>query len=200
MTNAQIERRLTQLVDGLPALMVEQGYKRDTCILHTRLAVDTLRAAGLRARPLAAQVAVFNEAFAELARALGRMPAKGDDIPDEAWSVHIGYGTPVAAERPGYDGHVLAIVNERYAVDLTLDQASRPLKGIVVGPHWWEVREGFLTGEAVEIFARAGSYVRYEAMPGERGFLSAGDWRLPATRSASGTVLPSERELLGLVA
>lgn len=202
MTNRQIERLLERVTERVPRLLDEKGYKRDTCILHTRVAVDLLRHAGLRAAPLAVQVAVFNPAFARWANELGRMPTSHDDMAatDGAWAVHIGYGADPRAERPGFDGHVIATVNGRYALDLTIDQASRPQKGIVVGPHWWIMDDGFAAGGRVHAFRTAsGAYLRYEAMPEERAFLNAGDWRLPGTRFAR-ELLPSAADLSAVIA
>jgi hypothetical protein len=199
VTNESIERLLGRMCERVPELLTEKGYNRDTCILHTRLAVDALRAAGLRAAPLAVQLAVFNAAFARWTYELGRMPEANDTPPPEIWTVHVGYGTPPKAERPGYDGHVIATVNGRYALDLTADQTARPQKGIDSHPHWWIMDEGFMAGGQVHVFRTAGgAYLRYEAMPEDRGFLRASDWQLPARTRSS--LVPSTEELLALVA
>lgn len=176
-SNRQTERLLGRMVAEVPARLIELGYARDTCILHTRVAVDILRELGVTARPLAARVMVFNAKFAEETRRLGHFPLQGDDLSPEAWNVVIGYGTDPSADRPGFDGHLLAVVNERWALDLTIDQASRPKYGIELAPHFWAVDQRFLRGEAPDIFEAGGSYVRYEADPDERGFLHAGDWK-----------------------
>lgn len=198
MTNAQIERLLDRMVEVLPALMTEKGYGRDSCILHSRVAVDFLRRRGLRVRALTVSVSVFNEPWAAWLQELGRMPTNDDQPPTNIWSVHIGSGAPDEVKaRPGYDGHVIVIVNERYAVDLTIDQASRPAKGILVGPHWWVVDHSFITGASAHAFVTTThTYVRYEAMPEERGFLTVPDWTLPS----QGGSLPTDAELEAIAA
>jgi hypothetical protein len=191
MTNAQIERTLDRMVERLPPLMTEKGYARDTCILHTRVAVNMLRNAGLRAQALTVRVGVYNLAYAKWMSELGRMPRQTDDHHPGAWAVHIGFGRDPRREGPGFDGHVIAIVNERYALDLTIDQAARPEQGITTRPHWWIADRGFIAG-GVHAFRMLNTFVRYEAIPEERGFLTVADWALPPLARA---VLPSDAEL-----
>lgn len=178
MNDRQIERVLEHMVHEIPAEMTRMGFTRKTCILHTRFAVDALRSLGLRARPLAARVTVGNADWARLGKKLNRWP-EHDDWTDETWCVGIGYGPDPRDERPGYNAHVFAVVNERWGLDLTIDQASRPQYNINLSPHYWTVTPAFLRGDQPDVFvAEDGSVVVYDADPDDRGFLLVPDWRV----------------------
>lgn len=181
MTASAIARLLDRLVVEIPERVTRAGYGRDTCILHARVAVDELRGWLVPARPLAVRAIVGNAQWAADTRQLGHIPTDAREWSPGTWCVGVGYGLDPRAERAGYDGHVIVVVDERYAVDLTLDQMSRPAKGIELSPHWWELPSpAFVLGEGSAAFRLGnGSVVIYDAMPDERGFLSAPDWRCP---------------------
>jgi hypothetical protein len=88
----------------------------------------------------------------------------------------IGFGRDDRQERPGWDGHLVAILESTVLVDLTLDQASRPEKNIVLHPGWSVVPTSFLAGRDMAQCDMNGSRVSYSAMPADRSFTSAGDW------------------------
>lgn len=102
MTNRQTERLIEQLVEEVPHRMAELGYTRRSCIIHTRIACDVLRAAGVRARPLAARVFVGNAEWRASADRLGRPPSDRSEWDEGAWALGIGFGlTPGSIK--GYD-------------------------------------------------------------------------------------------------
>jgi hypothetical protein len=158
MNARQTELAVARLVRELPAELTRMGYARKTCILHTRYAVDALRILGVRARPMAARVMVGNAEWRRIAQEVGHWPQHIEWTP-ETWC--------------------LAIADERWGVDLTIDQASRPQHGINLSPHYWPVTPAFLRGEEPAQFLVNGeSHVHYDAMPADRGFLLVPDWRL----------------------
>jgi hypothetical protein len=198
MNARQTERVLRRLVDIIPEQMTEAGYGRGCCILHTRIAVDVLRELDVRARPMAMRVMAGNASWRGLCKQLGRYP-QPDEWTAETWCLGIGYGADPRAERPGYDGHVIAVVNDRWGLDLTLDQASRPQKGMRFSPHFWQVSPEFLRGEEHDALSTSeGSVVVYQALPEERGFLTAPDWTLP--RKVGSGLNPTQHVLAALTA
>jgi hypothetical protein len=189
MTNREIEQLLKRMVHEVPAQLTAMGYGRDTCILHTRVAVDTLRSFGVRARGLAAQVMIGNSVWADDCRRLNRLPASSAEWSEHSWCLGIGFGADPRKERPGYDGHVIAVVNDRYGLDLTIDQAARPQHDIDLRPHFWKLAPGFAAGDAQEAFVvTGGSVVIYRPMPEDRAFLTAPDWLMAPK---AGTVNPT---------
>jgi hypothetical protein len=185
MNARQIERVLERMVTEIPAEMTRLGYTRRTCILHTRYAVDALRLLGVRARPLSTRVMIGNAEWRRIAGELHRWP-NHDEWTPEVWCLGIGYGADPREEHPGYNAHVIAVVNERWALDLTIDQANRPKHGIELTPHYWPVTPAFLRGDEPTQFRFHGSYIHYDAMPEDRGFLLVPDWRLATGDSVAG--------------
>lgn len=178
---------MNRMCDEIPAAATRLGLSRSTCILHTKVALLRARQDGLRAEALACKVQIANRAMLKVHERLGRAPEPDEWGPD-AWSLGIGFGQPDPEERPGYDGHVVVIVAGRFLMDLTLDQASRPERGIFLRPGFFgPLSREFLRGATIVGFTMNGSEVRYEAMPGERGFLTKPDWTMvragdPTTR------------------
>lgn len=196
LNGRQTERVLARMVERVPPLLTEFGYERGSCILHTRLAVDVLRELGIRARPMAARVIVGNASWARLGRQLGRLPTSAE-WGDETWCVGIGFGEDPRRDRPGYDGHVFAVVDERWALDLTLDQTSRPAHGMRLAPHFWEASPEFLAGdEPMALRAPDESIAIYYAEPEERGYLTVPDWTMPRK---VGRAFPAREQVLAMV-
>lgn len=135
MTNESILRLLDAMSDEIPVFFEREGYRADTCILQTRVALHVLASLGVPAMAQAMKLVAMNAKYAELL-----VHTKGEPLPEEqraaakasgAWAVTVGYGAE-PGQRPGYDGHVVVIVKRRWLLDLTSGQAARPAKGIHV--------------------------------------------------------------------
>lgn len=144
-------------------------YRRDSCLASTRIGIEFLRHFGYTARPLAVRVEIAN---AEMLR------CQAEGIPDDqaleqgAWVVGID-GSDVI-EGSGWDGHLVFTV-EGYVMDLSLDQASRPAKGIELSPllaeippHWPQKPMGWMMN---------GSLVAYQEFGRTSRFRQTNDWR-----------------------
>lgn len=165
-----------RMCEELPTRTGAAGFGRGTCILHTKLAVLQAKRDGIPARPLTCQVSVVNAAMNAIAERLGRAP-EPHEWSDEAWGLGIGYGKDPGSK--GYDGHVVLVVGEMLLLDLTLDQASRPLKDIHLRPGYFgPVPERFLRGKTTVAFTMNDSLVQYTALPKDRAFRNAPDWRM----------------------
>lgn len=193
MTDERLRRLLDRACEVVPETLTEVGYKREigTCILSTRIATLVLRELGVRARPLACQLMAGNEVWARVVTDFlereGRWPTH-DEWEPGMWAVGVGYGEDPRANRPGYDGHLIAVVEERYGLDLTRDQTSRPQRGFTVEPGYFPVTPEFLRGELALPLIVDDAYLRYDAWPEERSFLNAPDWREPARQRSSRAV------------
>jgi len=157
----------------IPTMLTTAGLGRGTCILHTRIATLLARKAGVRARPLTCALTVANAEWLALAEELDRMPDVEEWRGGE-WALGIGQGK--APGQKGYDGHVVVVVEDRWVLDLTLDQANRPQHGIEVRPGYFRVERDWLRGGRRIAFRRNGAFIQYEARPEDRGFLAVPDW------------------------
>ena len=176
MRRSDIEGILDQLVALWP-LMADNYLRtknKTTCVLACRVATDVLRPMGLRAKPVTVGVRAMNDAYARAIEE-DRPPSAEEG----AWTVDIGIGPP--AEGDGLDAHVVLLVQDRYLLDLTIDQADRPQKGIHTAPYWLE-----LTGDMKADFMgrglhleREGTHLVYVRSPKLHGrVMRSPDWTL----------------------
>ncbi len=132
---------LAQLVHHAPPLLA-QDFRPDCCIAATKVAVHVLTRLGFISKPQPTQLMVYT-------RKLWRRVESGTfhrPMLDGEWSIGVGFD-PETGER-GYIGHLVAICakplrpweprdegpRRLFLVDLSLGQASRPKKGIVLPP------------------------------------------------------------------
>lgn len=169
-------RLLGELCQAVPTVLNDRQIRRDTCILHTRIALLALRELGVRCRPLATQLVVGNEPWARVAIETGHAPPQ-DQWPPGAYALGIGFSTEAGRPRneERYDGHVIALVNERWGLDLTLDQCDRPQHGIVLRPGYFEAAPLIADGRCR--FTLNDCLLEYTLLE-DRGYLTAPDWTL----------------------
>jgi hypothetical protein len=176
-------------------------YQPGSAIAAVRCALDALEVVGVAARPLRVRVVVANAAYAAaMSEASGRPPR----IPGEqerwerergALRYTIGYpitsrsrlDRPEDAPRPGvpppYDPaglHLVAVAEEAYLLDPSLDQASRPDRGFVLDPLVAPVDGLFLLGAEPAAFVLAGgALANYQAVVGaadNRSYVHSPNW------------------------
>lgn len=182
------ERFAATLADVLPEMFAAIDLRPDSCILATRIGTLVARELGVQAGALPVRVAAMNASYAEMMNEWSESEEHHDDpyLPEDqraawsergAWCVMLGFGEPLGAQRPGYDGHVVLSVARRYMVDLTIGQARREEKGILVEPFVMECPE-FVRGEKrnVALTAPEGGTVVYWHHD-RRAYLNASDWR-----------------------
>lgn len=139
--------------------VLARHYRPDCCIAAARVTIDVFAEFGLVAVPVPTQVVVWNPAYRK--RVLDGRPCRGPEElarawdEDGSWALGIGLGgPPVNTGGPGYDGHLVVAagsVPERSAlIDLSLGQASRPTRDMVLGPavvkmppSFWSAADGF---------------------------------------------------------
>lgn len=110
----------------------------DSCIESTAVGLDVLRAHGVRCRELSVHVGIFNAAGWKLYQQgllYGHGPAEQSvwDLTG-AWSVGVGL-VDTDVPKPGrFGGHLVALVENRWLLDLSIDQAARLHRGILLEP------------------------------------------------------------------
>lgn len=160
------------LLSGVPAIRAH--YTAGSCIASTKIGLAVLAALGVEARPVVVQAAVGNRTWWDYITM--RTPAAEILADPSAWSV--GLGVP----NPGKDWHMhLVIVTARALVDLTLDQATRPSRGIRLAPMAFglspEERRRLVTGQQLAFHDdTGGGVVIYQARVGNRDYTTSANW------------------------
>lgn len=191
LSHERTRNLLELLTDELPAIRRSVGIPPDTCVMHAHLVVEVVRAAGGMARAFPVKVRALS------AECVRRMEA-GEEVPEygtpeaQAWIdsgatiVALGYGggdgQPVGPDR--YDGHLCALVSNRYLVDLSADQLQHRSRGNVKGePFWSAVPREFVRGEdSIGFELPHGGVAIYEPHLGCRDYLRTYEGQDPDAR------------------
>jgi hypothetical protein len=166
-----VETRILGLLLAARPTMLE--YVRvDSCIASTKMGYEVLRYFGVPAVPRAVRMAAFNRTAWQAVEA-GQVP---DWEGTDAWSVAIaGQGAPQT--RGGWDGHLVLLVHGRLLLDLSLDQADRPKKGIHLAPTMLLIPDpaAFTAGEWVRYEHEDGTVLGYQRLD-DQGWRASRDW------------------------
>lgn len=180
--------------------LVLEHFTVNSCVATVRITIDVLAYFGIMAKPAAVQTMIFNAEAAGLVRA----GATAQQIRDAVfacteqqhggpWTIGLGFG---ASEMDDAGGHVVVWVPSVATIlDYSLDQASRPHKGIILEPldipvtdidisHSEPLPVGFIFSTNVpqpEPFGAA--YAEYRVAPD--WFRSSPNWRRSSPSMAS---------------
>jgi hypothetical protein len=156
----------------------------DSCIAMTFVACEALNHFGfVTAVPLNVEAIILNRVFRdglESGRLDWERKLTEDDLDAGAWSVALGLEAQrqeklARGERAG--GHVVAVLG-KYLIDLSLDQASRPHKGIVLTPLVFEFDAVVEAGATWTYSLNDGDcYVEYKLRPDLETWRDSPDWR-----------------------
>lgn len=192
VATSRAERACEALVEHLPGALQADGFLPDVCILATRAATLALAQVGIPSQPLACKLMAFSPKYVRLAEAGTLQEAATSMTPEEARQAgirQVTIGDPAIEGklrpdgRRGFNAHLVALVEGRFFLDLTLDQVRRGLPGLdEFGPFYFEppqeilrpflARERPLAGSNSE-----GGALRYERVATTQ-FLQAPDWKL----------------------
>lgn len=104
-------------------------FKPDSCIASTKVAMKVLSHFKIPARPKCFTLEIMNPVYRELFDKHGHPQKEQAEewLAQGAWEVII-------SDHNGEIGHVVAIADEQFLIDLSLDQASRPQKQMELEP------------------------------------------------------------------
>jgi len=169
---------------GIKAVL-RNYFTETSCINTTRVLLEVFRAYGLAASAFPVRCMIFSRKFIERADREGRLPEGEAEIrswcaEDGVYSVGIGFGAPgMAADR--WPGHLVIQAGKHYMLDATVDQASRPARGIClpemvlldsVPLDFWR------GGGAAVTTSPDGSAIRYEPDPANTSYRDSPGWQL----------------------
>lgn len=113
----------------------------NNCIESTAAALDVLRSHGVRCRELPVELTIFNAAAWQfIKRGMLLRDADGRPVRENetawdlagAWSVGLGMDRDQVPTPGKYGGHLVALVEECWLLDLSIDQAQRLHRGITI--------------------------------------------------------------------
>jgi len=158
--------------------IILEYFRKDSCIASTRITIEVFSRLGFKTIPFACHVRIFNGKFREIFEREKHWPTKEEMekwITQGAWSIGFGYGDH-KGER--YIGHLVAIVENKYLIDSSIDQAERPHKeiffpAILVA----EINRDFRRGkEKLTIINDRGTVIVYEPKIKDRKWETSPDW------------------------
>jgi len=160
--------------------IILQHFRADCCIASTAITIDVLKALDVSAVPFPCQAMIFNAAFIERTNRLGRWPTREEMLEwtngSGPWSVGLGY--PPNDEE--YVGHLAVIADNKYLVDASVDQATRPLYHLFLPPVLLaNVSRDFRRskkGAEFKLRSETGDLIIYQPQPKNRVYLTAPDW------------------------
>jgi hypothetical protein len=195
---------LTQVIAGLVVharpIMLEQ-VRPDSCIAMTRVGCEVLNHFGYVAAPLNVEALIVNREYHRRLEAGLIAPDRkptDEDFAAGAWGIGMGleeHMRQLATQGVNPAGHVVAVVGA-YLVDLSLDQASRPEKGINLAPHCFEFDGDVYAGACWTYRINGGeAFVEYQLRPDLETWRDSPDWRqgLKRYRSEIGRIVRAIR-------
>jgi hypothetical protein len=142
--------------------------------------VDVFHHLHARVRPLSVTVEVFNAAMvARAASEGGRLPQTTEEYQrwvEESGCWWLTCGANGEPEPGRWPGHVVVVAWKAVLIDLTLPQASRPQRGIVLPPVAVRVWPEVLTGDDPRVLNVNGCELLYQARTEDRSFMCGPDW------------------------
>jgi hypothetical protein len=169
---------------------IARNYEINCCIAATTIVADALEYFGVDAKPMATDIIVYNAA----ARPFHQDQVPTDEWPDEAWSIGSDHDRPAGG--PGYDGHLVLMLEDKGFVDLTCNQYRKPSKDIRMKAPLWL---GFDTGAPPEgwfEFDRGDLIVCYRLRPDQTRWKHAKDYRSPNRKRFAGEIIRHVRGVM----
>jgi hypothetical protein len=140
MTNGQ--KKVMTLLCQFGRTEILKDFRPDSCIASTKVAIKVCKHFNINIQPLASHVEVQNPIFVQKSHCLKKVPKTTEEqlqwADEGAYVVRIEANpttvrwTDVRAEDVG---HVIGVTTD-HLLDLSLDQASRPKKGIILHAVW----------------------------------------------------------------
>lgn len=158
-------------------LLIES--QRESCMVTAHLVGEIYRAMGINSIPIVVGVTAMN-AEALKAAEEGRRVELQSASSSKAFATTIPYD-PERHSEDALQGHVALLVANRYLLDPSIDQLSRPARGLTIEPMLMEFDENvtaqqFLDGARVSFGLPDGGMLIYEPHPEDLAYLDFIDW------------------------
>jgi hypothetical protein len=166
------QEKICELLCKLGRPVILEHFRHDSCVASTKVAIKVLSHFKMNARPLVVHLDIFNAVFEQKMREKGGWPETKEEtqgwLDQGAWSIRIDATSEL--------GHVVAIVMDEWLLDLSLDQTSRPYKGIVMEAGFGRMPPTFMQrGMEGQI---GGCFVVYRPAPHNQLYRTSRDWTM----------------------
>lgn len=154
-------------------------FAPDSCIASTRVIFDLLRQYEMKPLAMACSVRVLNEALLKRIEKEGRHPV--DDYELRRWSTqdgswNVGIGRTGVLRKHRWDGHLVVLAYRKVLIDISIDQASRPRKGIVLKPLAVTAPDDWADGTTDFAIPEGRCALIYRAQPDNRDWVRTTGW------------------------
>jgi len=176
-------------------MLNEVGY--ESCILTSKLISELFRRLGITCMPITLGVDAFNKAAWERVQR-GEKVSDHTDPEDDAYVCRIPHD-PERHSEEALQGHLAVVVRNRYLVDASIDQLSRPARDLYIEPVILTFGtdedsvtfEDFIGGEAAHCLLPNGGALIYHPHPEDLEYQSGVDFQPIDTDAKSQHVLDS---------
>lgn len=196
---ADARTRLAALLLSRPVIeqcrkaVLDAGAIRESCILSTRVFVDLALSMGFRCAEVVVESCAMNPVASVINKGMeehGAEHARDEDTLRElqergGYIVVLGAIAEGEPPEPGFwVGHLVAMFEDPsgqlHLVDVSLDQATRPKKCMLLRPTAFPVPDEFLDGVKIARLSMetpdGECLIDYQARPDEMGYLQSPDW------------------------
>ena len=171
-------------------MILDSGASVNSCICCTKVFVQLANTVGLNAIPLTVEASVFNPVFADWIEVNGLDPSDEDMVRmGEKGGRFVVLGARderQPKDSNSWPGHLVAVISAKgkptTVIDLTIDQANRPKKDILIrDPLVFGVPDNFTDGGVVAtgfMGTKAGKIAFvYRAFPEDTSYEVSPDWQ-----------------------
>lgn len=164
-------------------------FNPDCCIAASRIGLDVLRYFGVHAEPIVVELLVVNAAFGrklfEYSRTHTEQPPADVALSwqtDEVggWAILVGSeqgAVKFSVGTPGFGGHVVLLVEGRWLLDLSIQQANRPEKHInLPNAILTEVRRQWPNDGSLALVQENGCVLSYRPKESPEDLTTTPDW------------------------
>lgn len=147
---------------------------------------------GFVARPWAVRATIHNPPYVRRWRHLGRAPTDAEEAQwfaeDGAVTLELGFS---ARSGKGIGGHLVAVVNDTYLVDASLEQVNRPEHEIIIPPVFvGDLKQPQPSIRTTYCYTIGDVMLVYEDDPTEMDYTTSPDWSsTPESRAVVETLV-----------
>ena len=173
--------------------LIRTRYPANRCIAATKIAIEVFGAFGISAKPMVARFFAGNRMLRSLLDEKHTPTAAENALWNAMGAVgkQIGFDDQPLVDGDDWNRHLVALVDRRWVVDASADQAANPSRGLVLPGVLVTRLDHPLPAHPSEVHLPRpdGVLVEYAFEPSERSFRTAPDWEFGPTARATAAMI-----------